>query len=88
VAELVLELPYRYADALGASYRVRVLGEPRPDGFWDGWLAFVGEEGITRRTDHDTLQASRDDLVVWATGLEPTYVEGAFARASPAAHRR
>jgi hypothetical protein len=33
------------------------------------------------RTDQETTQSTREDVLYWATGLEPTYREGAFARA-------
>jgi len=36
-------------------------------------------------TERETTQPSREALLYWATGLEPIYLEGAFARAVRAA---
>ena len=35
-----------------------------------------------RRSGRETTQSNREHLAYWATGLEPTYFEGAFSRAS------
>ena len=72
------------SDAAGRAYRVHAEGEREPGGNWIGWLAFepVGT-GVTLRTDRETSQGKREDLEYWATGLEPVYFEGAFARARP-----
>lgn len=44
---------------------------------------FEPEEGggATLRTGRETTQPDREDLLCWATGLEPVYLEGALARA-------
>jgi hypothetical protein len=66
----------------GTRYVVRVYGQPRTDGTWVGWLEFVAV-GAARvlRTGTETTQPNRAALAYWASGLEPTYLEGAFARA-------
>jgi hypothetical protein len=85
VTEVLEELALRFRDATGRGYGVRVRGHQGADGFWDAWLEFVPEDGgPVRRTEHDTRQRSREDLTFWASGLEPTYLEGAFERARPA----
>ena len=59
-----------------------VCGRQRSDGRWEGWLEFVNADSGTRlRTDTETVQSSRNNLIYWATGLEPAYLEGAFERA-------
>jgi hypothetical protein len=68
----------------GVPYRVQAWGEPREDGQWEGWLLFLPEVGVSLMTGRETTQNSLNALVYWATGLEPTYLEGAFARANPA----
>jgi hypothetical protein len=80
-ADVLAELEEHLLDT-GTHYVVRVCGGPRPDGMWVGWLEFVavGERQV-RRTGQETTQSSREDLVYWASGLEPAYLEGAFARA-------
>lgn len=70
-------------DAWGIRYRVRVEGERNPLGTWDGWLVFEPEVGTgpVLRTGRETTQPERDDLVYWASGLEPVYLDGALGRA-------
>jgi hypothetical protein len=75
-----------YAEALiapdGTEYVARACGGPRSDGTWVGWLEFpaVGQ-AVVRRTGQETTQPNRDALIYWAAGLEPVYLQGAFARA-------
>ena len=72
--------PFRAED--GTTYTVRVVGQGRSDGTWIGWLEFVGDDGhIARRTARETTQSSQEHLAYWATGLQPSYFEGAFSRA-------
>jgi hypothetical protein len=66
----------------GVEYVPQVYGQPRADGTWIGWIEFVSPDGtVSRRTGHETTQSSRDQVAYWASGLEPTYFEGAFSRA-------
>ena len=84
MADLVLASDHHLQTSDGTEYRIQVWGEPRPDGTWVGWLEFVPAAGEPRlRTDRETTQPSREALAYWATGLEPVYFEGAFARAHP-----
>ena len=75
-----------YAETLitpdSTSYVVRACGTPRADGMWVGWLEFTAAgESTVRRTGQETTQPNRDALLYWASGLEPVYLQGAFARA-------
>jgi hypothetical protein len=73
--------PYRAED--GVAYTVVVHGQGRSDGTWLGWIEFVGQDGQTaRRTGRETTQSSQEHLAYWATGLQPSYFEGAFSRAT------
>ena len=72
----------------GAIYEARIYAEPERGGTWKGWLEFhpVARETKTSaagvlRTDRETTQPNRDAVDYWAGGLEPIYLEGAFARA-------
>jgi len=66
----------------GMAYVARVYARPRADGTWEGWIEFVAiGAAVVRRTDQETTQSNREDVTYWASGLEPTYIEGAFARA-------
>jgi hypothetical protein len=81
-AEVLAEISDHLVDTDGSHYVIRVCGGPRQDGMWVGWLEFVaiGEQRV-RRTGQETTQSSREDLAYWAAGLEPIYLQGAFARA-------
>jgi hypothetical protein len=78
--QVVAEITHEVFSADGARWLVRVIGEPRGDGTWLGWLEFVGPRSILR-TGQETSQPDRGALVYWAGGLTPAYLEGAFARA-------
>lgn len=82
------ELIHQFADQVkgpdGVVYTVLVYGEPRAGGTWEGWLEFHPQGAIGRslRTGRETTQPNRADLAYWASGLEPIYLDGAFARAT------
>jgi hypothetical protein len=80
---LVLEFSERLRDpADGTSYVARVYGRQRLDGTWEGWLEFVAVgAAVSLRTEQETTQSSQQGVAYWASGLEPSYLEGAFARA-------
>jgi hypothetical protein len=80
--ELIRERIDPFVEPPGSRYLVRVYGQPRRDGTWVGWLAFVAEDGsVALQTDAETSQPERGALAYWADGLQPIYLEGAFARA-------
>lgn len=83
MAELIYEHRTRIRTPDGIGYVPRTYAVQQPDGTWEAWLEFdpVDAHAPVLRTDRDTSQASRQALDVWATGLETTYLEGAFARA-------
>lgn len=69
------------SDRAGVKYKARVDGEQEDDGTWTGWIVFQPMVGnIELRTGRETTQPDRDDLVYWASGLEPVYLEGALDR--------
>jgi hypothetical protein len=78
------DLIYDYADPFiggGVAYRVRAMGAERHDGTWVGWLEFADPAtGRVRRTDRETTQPNRAAVVYWASGVQPTYMRGAFDR--------
>jgi len=66
----------------GTTYVARVCGRPRTGGTWEGWLEFVAVgAAVVLRTERETTQSNRQGIAYWASGLEPSYLEGAFARA-------
>ena len=80
---LVLEFAERVRDpADGTTYVGRVYGLARADGTREGWIEFAAVgTAIVLRTDQETTQSSREGVAYWASGLEPAYLAGAFARA-------
>ena len=70
-------------EADGLVYKVRVCGRESTDGRWEAWIEFDLEDGSpVLRTPREATQSSLDDLIYWASGLTPTYVEGALSRAT------
>lgn len=65
------------------TYGVRICGDERPDGTWEGWLEFhpADPHQPALRTDQETSQPNRAAVEYWAGGLQPVYLEGALARA-------
>jgi hypothetical protein len=80
---LVLEFAEQFRDsAEGTGYVVRAYGRARVDGTWEGWLEFESPRAAdTLRTGQETTQSSREGVAYWASGLEVTYLAGAFERA-------
>lgn len=79
---LIAELTQRVQDAAGTDFVVQVYGRGRSDGTWEGWLEFVAPgTGTLLRTRRETTQSKRQDVTYWASGLEPSYIHGAFQRA-------
>ena len=71
--------PFRAQD--GTAYTVKVYGQERSDGTWIGWLEFVAQKsGAIRRTPRETTQSNREQLYYWATGVQHSYLTGAFSR--------
>ena len=73
----------------GTVYAARVMGARREDdGMWEGWIEFVPSDGTAAlSTARETVQSNLQALRYWATGLEPTYLDGALARAIDRARR-
>jgi hypothetical protein len=70
-------------DERGVVYdRARVYAERLDSGRWAGFIEFVTADGTRAiHSPRETTQRSLDDMAYWATGLEPVYFDGAFARA-------
>ena len=82
-AELLQEYATPVIGRDDTTYFVRSYGEERLDGTWIGWLEFepTDRDKPILQTDQETSQPNRGAVEYWATGLEPVYFEGAFARA-------
>jgi hypothetical protein len=82
MAELIQTYTEVVRDSRGEEFTASAHGEERADGNWEGWLEFRPAAGAVRRTGRETTQPNREALRYWASGLEPVYLQGAFARAS------
>ena len=82
MAVLIREHDTRIKDN-ATTYMVRIYGEERADGTWEGWIEFhpTDESKPVLRTGQETSQPNRTAVEYWALGLEPIYFEGALARA-------
>ena len=82
MTRLVRELRDPLMTVDGVVYKVRVCGVQRADGLWEAWLEFYPDDGAAGlRTSRETTQPNLTDLVYWAGGLTPVYLEGALQRA-------
>jgi hypothetical protein len=62
-------------------YFAQACGRRSGDGLWEGWIEFTRpSDHKALRTGRETTQPNREDLVYWATGLRPVYLEGALER--------
>jgi hypothetical protein len=83
MAEMIQQYTPQFQDENGVTYIVMTRGEMTAGGTWEGWLEFhpVDQTKAVLRTERETTQPDRAALEYWASGLEPLYFEGAFARA-------
>ena len=83
MAELIHEHSTHIHTAEGQRFVARTYAERQSDGLWEGWLEFepIDGRGTALRTERETGQSSRDAMESWSLGLEPVYLQGAFARA-------
>lgn len=86
MTQVVHERLVDLSDPRGISYRrVIVYADRQPAGAWMAWLEFVSAGGDqVVQTDRETTQSTLDGVAYWASALQPSYLDGAFARA----HRR
>jgi len=82
MAEVLTSFDTPISDALG-QYHARAVGRQADDQMWDGWIEFVPIDGSAEVLvgGVETRQPERHDLVYWATGLSPVFLEGALHRA-------
>jgi hypothetical protein len=82
MAELIHEHMTHVRTPDGRIYFPRTYAAQQSDDVWEAWLEFVPiNGGPALRTDRETSQATREALETWASGLEASYFQGAFARA-------
>jgi hypothetical protein len=83
MAEQIEKYTSLLRDEQGVNYSIEVYGEATSSGLWEGWVEFqpLDAPAPVLRTERETTQPNRQSLEYWASGLEPLYFEGAFARA-------
>ena len=64
-------------------YHARAVGRLADDAMWDGWFEFepLDHAGPVVVGPAETRQPEHHDLVYWATGITPVFLEGALHRA-------
>jgi hypothetical protein len=82
----MVELVHRYQTPLrtgsGETYLASAFTDQQPRGLWEAWFVFFPlAGGRPLATDLETTQSKREDVVYWATGISPAYLEGALTRA-------
>jgi hypothetical protein len=82
VAVVFVQFTEPVASGDGRIWSARACGSEASGGLWQGWIEFIpadGDEPV--RSGRETTQPNRTDLMYWATGLTPVYLEGALRRA-------
>ena len=70
-------------DPEGRGYAAEVHALERIDGLWETWLEFRGlGRDVMLKTRRESEQPDRPAVVYWASGLQPSYVDGALLRAT------
>lgn len=70
-------------DPEGRGYAASVYAHERIDGIWETWLEFRGlGRDVTLRTGRESEQPNRRAALYWASGLQPSYLDGALLRAT------
>lgn len=69
-------------DAEGRAYVAEAHGREGESGLWVGWIVFSGVgRSVVLQTGIESHQPDRRALAYWASGLQPSYLEGALTRA-------
>ena len=70
-------------DPEGRGYAASAHAVERMDGMWDAWLEFRGVgRDVMLRTPRESQQPNRRAVLYWASGLQPSYLDGALLRAT------
>jgi len=83
----VNDLVHTYSEVVrdpeGRGYAASVHAQERMDGMWETWLEFRGlGRDVTLRTRRESEQPNRRAVLYWASGLQPSYLDGALLRAT------
>jgi hypothetical protein len=88
MAEVLVEFQTVMTAPDGRRYIPRACGRETGH-IWEGWIEFVSPDGSAPplRTERETVQPNRDDLMYWAQGLTNVFLSGALDRAARGAVR-
>lgn len=82
MAEILVRFDADIAGSEGTTWVARACGREGRSGLWEGWLEYEPVAGGKPvRTERETTQPNRDDLLYWASGLTAAYLESALERA-------
>jgi hypothetical protein len=85
VSDLVHTYSEVVRDPEGRGYAASVHALERVDGLWETWLEFHGiGRDVTLSTQRESEQPNRRAVMYWASGLQPSYLDGALLRATRA----
>ena len=72
MAEFIHEHSTLVKDEEGTTYVVRIYGQERTDGTWEGWLEFYPTDTRKQvlRTEQETSQPNRMAIEYWASSLD------------------
>jgi hypothetical protein len=84
MAELLREYPTLVGGVDDKAFVAQVWGHETSDGRWEAWIVFAPiAPGQMRRTERETVQATRAALEYWASGVTSVYLQGALGRSRP-----
>ena len=84
MAEMLREYPTLVGGVDDKAFVAQVWGHETSDGRWEAWIVFAPiTRGQMRRTERETVQATRAALEYWASGVTSVYLQGALGRSRP-----
>jgi len=85
MVELIQEFAPDVISENGRRFVARAYAAPQPHGLlWDAWLVFFPRDGGSPLVGDRETSQQREDLLYWASGLEPVYLDGALDRVARA----
>ena len=83
MSEVLVEFDTVLTAQDGSRWVPRACGGVADDGLWEGWMEFLpmDDEQEAARSQRETEQPNRADLMYWAQGLTVVYLEGSLERA-------
>ena len=82
--EVLREYPTLVGGVDDRAFVAQIWGRETSGGRWEAWIVFVPiTRGQMRRTERDTVQATRAAVEYWASGVTSIYLQGALNRSRP-----